>query len=86
MHSLLRTDGLRHILVVINLGDKTTGDYALKLDTGPLPDGEYLAFSLIEAEVYQTLTIEEGGFSGYLPLPDLAPYQALIIELEKGSD
>ncbi|MDH5607567.1 MAG: alpha-amylase family glycosyl hydrolase, partial [Anaerolineae bacterium] len=86
VYSLLRTDGLRHVLVVINLGDKTTGDYALNLDTGPLPNGEYLAFSLIEAEVYPTLTIQEGGFSGYLPLPDLAPYQVLIIELEKGSD
>jgi alpha-amylase len=82
--SVLRSSPQETVLVVINLGTEAVSEYSLDLDRGPL-SGAYRAvpiFNSASNDKFAELSASsQGGFAGYQPLPELAPGQVLLLQL-----
>ena len=79
----LRSSDEEKLLVIINLSDAPVTGCDLSLEGGSL-EGTYGA-SLIyggEAELPDLVTNGAGGFDSYLPLPEIAGEQMIIVQLE----
>ena len=69
------------LLVLINLSDEPITDYSLSLAEGPLSAGS-------GSEIFAGVPVSgptvnaNGGFEGYTPLAELAPYSTYIIQIE----
>ncbi len=85
LYALLRSGTGETLLTAINLSGEAVSGYSLTLATGPLAAGEsYRAVPLMGSGPCADLTANaQGGFDGYTPLPDLAPYSTLIIQLQQ---
>lgn len=72
------------LLVVNNLRDEATADYALTLESGPLtPDQRYRVEPLWGDGPFAEVTADaKGGFKNYQPTSGMAPGQTLILALQ----
>jgi alpha-amylase len=82
VYSFLRRSPDETLLVIINLSDDPQTDYALELEEG-LSAGQTAALVEGAGDVTQPEINAEGGFAGYLPLPELAPFSLTLIELKQ---
>jgi glycosidase len=83
VYSVLRVEGDQAILVVINLANTETTDYALSLASSSL-QGEYQVTSLLGSGGFVNLVCDElGGFTGYIPIPNLPANGNYILLLER---
>ena len=79
--SYLRVSSDETLLVLINIDNEPLSNYKLDLSVGPLV-GQYTATSLLDGSTIQSLTAnDKGGFDGYVPLAELAPYSIYIVQL-----
>ena len=71
------------VLVVHNLGNEAVGEYALAVRGSTLAPGTYRARDMISGARAAALTVgEQGAIEGYVPLPELAAGQSLILLLQ----
>ncbi len=83
VYSVLRVEGDQAILVLINLANTETTDFALSLASSSL-HGEYQITSLLGAGDFANLICYDlGGFTGYIPLPNLPANGNYILLLEQ---
>ncbi len=80
LYALLRYDAAGALLVLVNVSEEPVTGYTLALDGGPLPAGVGASLLLGEGDPAPP-DVADGGFSGYTPLPDLAPYSSAVIRL-----
>ena len=81
IYAFLRHSDEETLLVLINLSGEPISDYSLSLDQGPLSEGsasEIFAGVPVSAPAVNA----NGGFDGYMPLAELAPYSTYIIRIE----
>ena len=82
VYAVLRSAGKQKLLVIVNLKGESISDYQLSLNESLLPDGTLRPRSLFGTIDTIPVTISGGIFSEYKPIPELAPYQTYIFELE----
>lgn len=68
-------------LVIINMDDRPVTDYALTLDASALTSVSDAALLYGEGEISAPTLTDAGGFEGYSPLAELAPFSITVIEL-----
>lgn len=86
----LRVDGAERLLVVQNLSTNPIHDVALSLETSPLcgtPTAQVVYASVgvvttVGASVAPVISAR-GGFSGYVPIPDLPPRATVVLQLTR---
>ena len=82
VYASLRVSQEETILILINLGSESVGDYALNLEVGPL-SGEYIPAPLLDNGQFTSPTVTEpGGFVNYQPVPEIPPYGRFILQLQ----
>jgi alpha-amylase len=82
VYASLRVSQEETILILINLGSETVGDYALNLEGGPLV-GEYLLAPLLDnGQITAPAISDQGGFENYQPVPAIPPYGRFIFQLQ----
>jgi glycosidase len=81
IYASLRHSAEETLLVLINLSGEPISDYSLNLDEGPLSVGSANEV-FAEVPVSGPAVNASGGFDGYTPLAELAPYSTYIIRLE----
>jgi glycosidase len=79
--SMVRASQDETLLVLINLSGESVDSYSLGCDQGALADGRYQLISLLDDSVIAPLLVENGTFSGYIPVPSLEGYQVLVMQL-----
>ena len=79
--AFLRISQAETILVLINFGKETVSEYSLMLNQGPLAGSYQGTFLLGEGEVADLTVSETGGFSDYLPVGEIPPNSALVIQM-----
>ena len=81
IYGFLRHSDDETLLVLINLSDEPISDYSLSLAEGPLSEGS--ASEVFTGAPVSGPTVNAGGgFDGYTPLAELAPYSTYIIRIE----
>lgn len=81
VYSFLRRSADETLLVIINLSDDPQTDYALEVEEASLSEGTSAALVEGTGSLAQPGITAEGGFTSYLPLPELAPFSLTLIEL-----
>ena len=82
VYAYLRHGEAGDVLVVHNLGEETAAAYALTLRGSALTPGRYRARDLLSGVRAASLTVgQQGPIEAYVPLPELAPGQSLILLL-----
>ncbi len=81
IYASLRHSAEETLLVLINLSGEPISDYSLSLDEGPLSVGS-ASEVFTDAPVSGPTINASGGFDGYTPLAELAPYSTYIIRIE----
>ncbi len=79
--ALLRARADETILALINLSNEAVFDYQLSLSGFPMPDGALTPTSLFGEIQPPPLQIAGGSFNAYKPVPELAPYQMILLKL-----
>ncbi len=79
VYSFLRRGDDETLLVVINLSGKPVSDYGLTLDAGA--GGGQVSLIWGSGDLTQPEIDADGGFTGYVPLAELAPYSLTVIGL-----
>lgn len=82
IYAILRSAGNEHILVLVNLKGAPISDYSLSLAAPLLPDGERIPATLFGNGQAAPLPVAGGGFGGYQPFAELAPYAVHIFTLK----
>lgn len=84
LYAILRASTEEAVLVIVNLSDAAVSGYTLTLEESGLAPGAYRAFPILGAvdELAPLTFAEDGGFSGYAPLPEIPAYGTLIIQLQ----
>jgi alpha-amylase len=84
LYTILRLSQEEKVLVIVNLSDTPVSGYKLSLDKSNIPVGKYRAFPILGTNEKLTgLTFDNnGGFSDYVPLPEIPAYGTLIIQLQ----
>jgi glycosidase len=84
LYTILRVSHEEMVLVIVNLSDTPVSSYKLLLQESDIPAGTYDAVPILGAGAELTpLTInDQGGFSGYTPLPEIPAYGTMIIQLQ----
>jgi len=81
IYAFLRHSDRETLLVLINLSGEPISNYGLSLAEGPLSEGS--ASEVLAGVSVSGPTVNAGGgFDGYTPLAELAPYSAYIIQLK----
>lgn len=81
VYSILRRDDSGIFLVIVNLDDEPTDNYAITLDDADLPALQQAELVFGSGDVVAPTQNAEGALEGYLPKAELAPYETLIIRL-----
>jgi alpha-amylase len=81
VYSFIRHNATETLLVLANLSDESVSDYALTLETGSLAEVSTINLILGQGEPTAPTVNAAGGFDGYTPLPELAPYSTTVIQL-----
>ncbi len=84
LYAILRASSEETVLVIVNLSEAAVSGYTLTLEESGIAPGEYRAFPILGAvdELAPLTFAEDGGFSGYAPLPEIPAYGTLIIQLQ----
>jgi len=82
IYAILRSDGIEHILVLVNLKGTSISDYGLSLKENILPDGMLNLETLFGSAEGSQADIVDGKFSDYKPLGELPPYSAYLFQLK----
>jgi len=83
IYAILRSSGKDNILVVINLKGTSISNYSLTLKEALFSEDILTPHSLLDAtSSVTTITIKDGTFENYKPIPELPPYQAYIFQLK----
>ncbi|HWQ47089.1 MAG TPA: alpha-amylase family glycosyl hydrolase, partial [Longilinea sp.] len=83
VYAVLRIDGDQAILILINLANSESTDYALSLESSSLR-GEYQLTPLLgDGEFTNLICGEQGEITGYIPLANLPANGNYIILLER---
>ncbi len=80
-YAFLRSTSEESFLVLVNLSKETLRDLSLTLARGPLSGPLQAQVALGEGEPAALALNSAGGFDVYRPLPELAPYATVIIQL-----
>jgi glycosidase len=82
VYAILRQTENQTALVLINLGKQPVSQYKLSLASGKLPNGQYAPRTIFGAGQAAELQVRAGGFSGYIPLPELEAYTTYVFLLK----
>jgi len=84
LYALLRVSDEETVLVIINLSDAPVSGYTLSLEESGAAPGAYRVPAILgAAEPLAGLTIDEnGGFTDYVPLPEIPTYGTVIVQLQ----
>ena len=84
LYSILRVSQDEMVLVIVNLSDAPGIDYKLSLEKSTIPAGAYRAFTILgpAAELTGLTVTDAGGFTDYIPLPEIQAYGTVIIQLQ----
>lgn len=82
VYAILRQTGNQTALILINLSKEPITDYKLSLTRGKLPNGQYAPRTIFGAGQAVGLQVRAGGFSGYIPLPELEAYTTYVFLLK----
>ncbi len=83
VYAALRVSKEETVLVLMNLGSEPASDYKLRLSGSPL-SGAYVAVPLLGYGEFAPLQVNaQGGFDGYVPLPEIPAYGRLVLQLQK---
>jgi glycosidase len=86
VYAFLRRHADETLLVVINFDDEPVTDYALTLAAGSIgTDAGITTLFGSDAPLAAPEVDANGQFTGYQPLPELAPFSTLIVQLGSGS-
>jgi glycosidase len=80
--AMLRSDGKEHFLILINLKGETISEYSLNLTEPFIPNRTFTLASQLDGTNASDITITDGTFANYQPLPELPAYQAYVFELK----
>ncbi|MBI5932607.1 MAG: alpha-amylase [Chloroflexi bacterium] len=78
VYGAIRKSGKNIILVLVNLTDAPISNYKLTLNEKLLPNRSFTPALLLGAGNVNALSVVKGGFVGYQPLDELAPYGSYI--------
>jgi alpha-amylase len=81
--SLLRHSGDEAVLLVVNLSGEAQKGYKLNLEASGLQAGVKASLLLGEGQPRAPRVDAQGGFQSFTPLPELAPYGAIMILLQQ---
>jgi alpha-amylase len=70
------------LLILVNLSDEAVSDYDITLRKGNLAGVTQAEIIFGEGEITAPTINEDGGFTDYIPLPELAPYSTTVITLK----
>lgn len=82
VYAVLRRSGNQIALVLVNLGKEPTANYKLNLTSSQLPNGKYAPRTIFGTGQAAELQVSAGGFSGYVPLPELEAYTTHVFLLK----
>ncbi len=83
VYAYLRHGEAEDVLVVHNLDDEAVSEYVLGMRGRVLAPGTYRARDMLSGARAATLTVgEQGAIEGYVPLPELAAGQSVILVLQ----
>jgi len=79
----LRISQQEEVLVLINMSSLPVSDYSLRLETSSL-SGSYTIMPLLGFGEFPSLQVnEQGGFTEFLPMPELPANGRIILQLQK---
>lgn len=81
--AFLRADGDEAILVVANVGVEPVAAPSLELEVGPLCGTPTTRALIGPNALAAPVVTSNGGFDAYVPIPELGPRKAIVIELER---
>jgi glycosidase/outer membrane protein assembly factor BamB len=81
LFALLRYVDGQAVLALFNLSGEAVSGYQLSLAEGPLAAGMQAELLLGAGDAAAPRVNAQGGFTGYAPLPELAPYEAVMVGL-----
>ncbi|MBN2147238.1 MAG: DUF3459 domain-containing protein [Anaerolineales bacterium] len=80
LYAIWRESEEEAVLVLVNLSGEAVSDYALALGASSLDEGSHTPLVIIGEGPCAPLAIDPGGgFSEYVPLPEIPPYATLIL-------
>jgi alpha-amylase len=82
VYAILRRDESASMLVLVNLRETPISDYSLTLTENTLTDSTHTPISLLDTTTAAPLTIANGTFTEYKPVPELPAYQAYLFQME----
>ena len=82
LYSILRENQEESILVLANLTGNPISSYGLSLASSSLVEGTHSPLSIMGEGTLSPLQVQPGGgFTGFLPLPEIPPYTTVILKL-----
>ena len=83
LYAILRLSQQEAVLVLVNLSGSPVSSYALSAAQSSLAEGSYTPYPILgEGEFAPLTTGASGGFSAYVPLPEIPPYATIILQLQ----
>ncbi len=83
LYTVLRVSEQEAVLVLVNLSGEAVTDFRLSLEKSSLVAGSYTPSAILGEGMFANLTIfSAGGFSQYVPVPEVPPYATLILQLQ----
>jgi glycosidase len=83
LYSILRVSREEAVLVLINLTGEAVMDCRLALEESSLAEGSYMPAAILGEGVFAPLSVDSsGGFSQYVPVPEIPPYATFILQLQ----
>jgi alpha-amylase len=83
LYTVLRVSQEEAVLVLVNLTGEPVTDYRLAVQKSSLAEGSYIPAAIMGEGSYGPLsTNASGGFSQYVPVPQVPPYATYILQLQ----
>jgi glycosidase len=82
LYSIVRVSQEEAVLVLVNLTGEPVTDYRLALEKSSLAEGSYIPAAIMGEGSFAPLSANaSGGFSQYVPVPEVPPYATFILQL-----
>jgi glycosidase len=83
LYAILRVSQEEAVLVLVNLTGEPVTDYRLALVRSTLAEGSYTPAAIMGEGSFAPLSANaSGGFSRYVPVPEVPPYATFILQLQ----
>ncbi len=83
VYAALRISQQEVVLVLINMSSSPVSDYSLRLENSSL-SGNYTVSPLLGYGEFASIQVnEQGGFTGYLPMPEIPANGRIILQIKK---